>query len=294
MGCADIVPGVSGGTVALITGIYESLLQAIKSIDRKVIVDFVCFRWADAVSRSHLRFLLILFTGIVMALLTLARVIHYLLDEFGVQTAALFFGLIAASIWFVAGRVRKWQWFHFLSFLAGASFAYFLVGVIPVQTPETWWFIFICGVISICAMILPGLSGAFLLLIMGKYAFLTGAIKNPFDVNNLLIITIFCSGAALGLTSFSRLLSYLLTRFHNVTMALLTGLMAGSLRKIWPWKEMLDSTVIRGKTYILSEKNVLPEHFDQTFWASIVLFVFGIALVFTLERVGSSKSQDHL
>ena len=290
MGCADIIPGVSGGTIALITGIYESLLRAIKSIDRQVFADLAHLRVASALERMHLRFLMTLLLGIASALFTLAQLIHYLLDHFGVQTAALFFGLIAASIWFVARRVHQWSARHFIAFFAAAVAAFLLVGMIPVQTPETGWFIFLSGLIGICVMILPGISGAFLLLIMGKYAYLTAALKDPFNTDSLIIIVLFGLGAVVGLAGFSRILSFFLDRYHDVTMAALTGLMAGSLRKIWPWKETLESTVIRGKNYILQEKNVWPADFDAVFWVSMVLFVMGFAVVFALERLGRETS----
>ncbi|MCB1042888.1 MAG: DUF368 domain-containing protein [Acidobacteria bacterium] len=287
MGAADIIPGVSGGTIALIMGIYESLLKAIKSIDDQFLGNLIRLRWPEAIAKSHLKFLIILGTGILCALFSLARVIHYFLDHHKTQTAALFLGLIAASIFFVAKLVPRWTAARLLAFLFGTLGAYWLVGLIPVQTPDELWFVFVCGVIAICAMILPGISGAFLLLILGKYAYLTAVLKNPFSWSNIQVIAVFSSGAAVGLAGFSRVLSYFLQRYHHVTMAVLTGLMAGSLRKIWPWKQVLESTMIRGKTYILSEKNIWPADYDQVFWVSCFLFCVGIVAVVMLERSAS-------
>ncbi len=289
MGSADIIPGVSGGTIALITGIYQKLLAAIKSFDIIFFKKLFSFKLKEAFSGTHIKFLAFLLSGIALAILSLARVMHWLLNNLPVQTWAFFFGLILASIFVVSKKVEKWNLKTGLFFLFGILAGYLLVGLIPVTTPDALWFIFISGFIAICAMILPGISGAFILLILGKYEFITGVIKNPFSIENIIVIIVFVIGCVSGLLSFSRLLNFLLSRFHAVTLAFLTGLMAGSLRKIWPWKQTLESTVIRGKEYILREANILPDNFDKGVVLAISVAVVGLFIVLLLEKVSEKK-----
>jgi len=208
MGSADIIPGVSGGTIALITGIYERLILAIRSVDMKMVRQLLGFDIKGAISKLHVRFLLSLLFGIAIAVMTLARVMNYLLHHYPIQIWSLFFGLILASIFIVGGEVKNWKIGTTASFVAGMVFAFILVGIIPVSTPEALWFIFLSGLIAICAMILPGLSGAFILLILGKYEFITATLKNPFEIHNMLIILVFCSGCLIGLIGFSRVLTF--------------------------------------------------------------------------------------
>jgi putative membrane protein len=290
MGCADIVPGVSGGTIALITGIYEQLLEAISSVNI-TIKNIFQLNFREAAASLHLRFLVTLLSGIGISIIGLARLMHYLLAEKPVPTWALFFGLIIGSIILIGKDINHWIGKGGVSFLTGTIMAFFLVGMIPVNTPETMLFIFFSGMIAICAMILPGISGSFLLLIMGKYQFITGAIKNPFQDESMLIIAVFGCGCLLGILGFSKILSFFLTRYHNTTMALLTGLMLGSMRKIWPWKETLDSIVIRGKTHILSTSNILPPQIDGEFYLAITLCVTGFVFVIVLNQM-TGKTSD--
>lgn len=284
MGCADIVPGVSGGTIALITGIYGQLLEAISSANN-AIKNILKFDFNAAAEALHLRFLLVLLSGIGLAIVGLARLMHYLLAEQPIPTWSLFFGLIAGSILLIGKDIKSWRGSGGISFILGSAAAYFLVGMIPVNTPETMSFIFLAGMIAICAMILPGISGSFLLLIMGKYQFITGAIKNPFLDDSLVIIAIFGCGCLFGILGFSRILSFLLNRYHNITIALLTGLMLGSMRKIWPWKETMESIVIRGKTHVLSSQNVLPPQINTDFFMAVALSIIGFAFVIILQRM---------
>lgn len=289
MGSADIIPGVSGGTIALITGIYQKLLSAIKSFDAAFFKKLISFKIKDAFAETHIKFLVILFSGIVLAILSLARVMHFLLNNFPVPTWAFFFGLILASIFVVGKKVGTWNIKTVIFFVLGIITGFLLVGLIPVNTPEALWFIFISGFIAICAMILPGISGAFILLILGKYEFITGVIKNPASIENLLVILVFVAGCASGILSFSRLLNFLLTKYHFLTLAFLTGLMAGSLRKIWPWKKTLESTVIRGKDYVLREANILPDSFNKEVIVAISVAVVGLFIVLFLEKFSGKK-----
>ena len=289
MGTADIIPGVSGGTIAFITGIYEQLLAAISSVNIVFFKKLLSLDLKGAMAEIHLRFLLPLFLGIGVAIVSTARLMHYLIKEHPVLTWSMFFGLIAASIIVVGKTIENWQ--SGAPFVViGAVAAYFIVGLIPVTTPETWWFILLSGMIAICAMILPGISGSFILLILSKYEFVTGAIKNPFNVDNLVIIFIFSCGCAIGLLGFARVLKYLLSRYHNATMALLTGVMIGAMRKVWPWKEVLETKMIRGKVHVLQEQNVFPSQLDTQVIMAIGLMVLGFVLVMALDRYASRST----
>jgi len=285
MGTADIIPGVSGGTIALITGIYESLLQAIKSANMKMVRSLLNADLKHALAELHLRFLLTLFSGISVAIISLARLMNYLLHHHPVETWSLFFGLIAASVVVVGKKVDHIAGAAGLSLAGGILIAHLIVNIIPLATPEALWFIFLSGFIAICAMILPGLSGAFILLILGKYEFITATLKNPFVIDKLAIILVFCMGCLAGLTSFTRLLNYLLSKWHNLTLAFLTGLMIGSMQKIWPWKEILETIVIRGKEHVIASRNILPQTFDSQLFLAIALIVIGFTSVILLERL---------
>ncbi len=296
MGTADIIPGVSGGTIALITGIYGRLVAAINSFDTRLARRLWRRDWAGALAGVHLRFLLPLLLGIATAIVLASRLIHHLLANYAVEVWSLFFGLIAASVLVVGRKVGRLTPAVVVVGLVFTAVAFWLVGIIPVQTPSTPWFIFLCGAVAICAMILPGISGAFILVILGKYALMTGALKNPFDPGNLLLIVVFLAGALLGILAFAKLLNFLLTRFHDLTMAALTGFMLGAMRKVWPWKEVLETRVIGGKVLVVREANILPPRADADFWVAVGLMLLGLAVVIILDRVsrrsGSSGEAD--
>jgi putative membrane protein len=290
MGSADVIPGVSGGTIALITGIYENLIQAIKSLDYTLIAKLLKFDLKGALAHIHVRFLVSLLLGIGVAILSLARLMNFLLHDYPVFTWSLFFGLIAASILVVGRQVNHWIGWAGISFIAGVGAATIIVNQIPVATPEDFWFIFLCGIIAICAMILPGISGAFILLILGKYEFITATLKNPFLPENLLIIFVFCAGCVIGLLGFSRVLNYFLQKFHNLTIAFLAGLMTGSIQKIWPWKEVLETGMVAGKSYVLLERNIMPPAIGADFFYAVVLAVIGFMAVVVIERLSKKTN----
>ena len=289
MGAADVIPGVSGGTIALITGIYAELIQAIRSIDAAMLKKLLNGDFQGALAHIHVRFLVALFIGIGIAIVSLARLMNYLLHHQPVFTWSLFFGLIAASILVVGRQVKQWRGSAGISFIAGTAVALIVVNLIPVATPEQSWFIFLCGIIAICAMILPGISGAFILLILGKYEFITATLKNPFLPQNLLIIAVFGIGCMVGLLGFSRVLNYFLKKFYNLTMAFLTGLMSGSIIKIWPWKEVLESRIIRGKAHAIVERNILPDVIDGDVVLAGVLAIIGFIAVLIIESLSRKR-----
>ena len=292
MGSADVIPGVSGGTIALITGIYEDLIRALKSLDSTMVSKLLKFDLKGALMRIHIRFLLALFAGIGAAIISLARLMNFLINHYPVFTWSLFFGLIAASILVVSRQVAYWKLRTGISLAVGIAVAAFIMNLIPLQTPDALWFIFLCGIIAICAMILPGISGAFILLILGKYEFITATLKNPFLLHNFIIIIVFCLGCAVGLLSFSRLLNYFLTRFRALTMAFLTGLMVGAMPKIWPWKQILATEIIRGKTHVTYGSNIIPAAVNTEVLAAIGLAIIGFVAVMVIERLARSNDSN--
>lgn len=274
MGAADIVPGVSGGTVALVTGIYNELIATISSVNKDLIRSILKFDIRAVVIQLNLKFLIPLMVGIFSAILGMARIIHFCMQEYPHYTWSLFFGLIGASVILVGKMVENFfSTKNIISFVTGTIIGLVIVSAIPVQTSNAYPFIFLAGSIAICAMILPGISGSFILLILGKYAFVTSALKNPFLGENLLVIIVFAIGCLFGLIAFSKLLNFLLKNYYNIMLSLLMGFMLGSMKKIWPWKETIESVTIRGKEHTLSEALIFPSDFNLQ-----VVTAFGIML----------------
>jgi putative membrane protein len=292
MGSADVIPGVSGGTIALITGIYEDLIQALKSFDGTMVKKVLTLDLTGALAGVHIRFLLCLFAGIGTAIISFARLMNYLLNHYPVYTWSLFLGLIAASILVVGRQVAVWTAGAGISLVAGTVVAAFIANLIPLSTPDALWFIFLCGIIAICAMILPGISGAFILLILGKYEFITGTLKNPFAPQQLMIISVFCLGCLIGLLSFARLLNHLLKNFRPVTLAFLTGLMVGSIQKIWPWKEIIQTQLIRGKLTVIWGANMMPKTWNSEVLIALGFASMGFITVLIIERLAREKKSD--
>lgn len=291
MGCADIIPGVSGGTMAFITGIYPRLIAAINSFNLDLVKNLLRWDLPAALAGVHLRFLIPLLLGIAVAVVSAARVINDLMIAHPQQVWSFFFGLIAASVIVVAREVKHKTPAMLAVALLAAVAAYFLVGLIPLTTPNDWWFLFLCGMLAICAMILPGISGAFILLILGKYQFMTAALKNPFVPLNLAYILIFLAGAVVGIIAFAKLLKYLLDHFPNLTMAGLAGFMIGAMRKIWPWKETLETRLVDGKEIAVVQQNVLPAGWDAALYVCLGLMLLGFILVMMLDRVAGNREE---
>lgn len=290
MGAADIVPGVSGGTVALILGIYDELISTISSFDQEFFKLLITFKIKKAIGRANLKFLFPLFVGIITAIISLSKVMHFLFSHYAVYTWSLFFGLILASIIFLYKTIDDNKSLKtFFSICIGSLVGYSVVSLIPVETPETYVATFFSGFIAICAMILPGISGSFILLILGKYLYVTSALKAPFSDNNFLTIITFCFGCGFGLLSFSKILNFLLLRFHSITMAVLTGFMIGSLKKIWPWREVIESKIIRGKVKVIQDAVILPNEFNLELFIAIAVMILGFSLILLLERVSNKN-----
>lgn len=275
MGAADVVPGVSGGTMAFILGIYDELIDAINAVDGAFIRRMVTFQWREAFGNFPWKFLLALFSGIGLAILTLANALHWALENHPVFIWAFFFGLIVASILVVRKRVRTWSVTNFLAALVAAVGAYFLVGLSPAETPHTPLLLFLSGAVAICAMILPGISGAFILVLVGKYRFVLEAVKT-LDFFTVILVGL---GALIGLLAFVRLLRWMLYKNHDLIVATLTGFMLGSIRKVWPWKslESLNDTFVR-------EINFIPATFNTEIAIALVIMLAGMALVLGVEH----------
>ena len=278
MGAADVVPGVSGGTMAFILGIYEELIGAVRSFDARFLRLLLSMRLREAAGHARWRFVGALGAGILGAVFSLARLLSWLLHNHPVPVWAFFFGLIVASLFTVSRRIRRWRPRVPGGILLGAVGTYLLVGVVPMSTPEAPWFLFLSGAVAICAMILPGISGAFILVLLGKYLFVLEAVNN----RDLATLGLVAAGAATGLIAFSRLLGWLFRRFHDATIAFLTGLMLGSLRKIWPWKE---TAAAEGAGSVAAvPANVLPDQWTPEVTLALVLASAGFLAVLALNR----------
>lgn len=277
MGAADVVPGVSGGTIAFITGIYEELINSIKSVNLNTIKLLLNFKLTDFWKAVNGNFLLSIVLGIGISFVSLAKLIKYLLEQHPILIWSFFFGLIVASALVIARKITEWKIRSIIAMLIGIGIAYMVTVVTPAETTNAYWFLFLSGALAICAMILPGISGAFILLLLGKYEFVLSALSNfKFDV-----IAVVGVGAAVGLLSFSNLLSWLLKKYHNMTIALLSGFMIGSLNKVWPWKETISTFTDRhGVEKALVQENILPQTFENlTGQGSNLVLAVGLAFI---------------
>ncbi|MGH1441722.1 MAG: DUF368 domain-containing protein, partial [Cellvibrionaceae bacterium] len=258
MGAADVVPGVSGGTIAFITGIYTRLLNALKSLTPMALSILLKEGFSAFWKAIDGQFLLILFSGVLLSILSLANVISYALEYQPILIWSFFFGLVLASIVYLFRQMSQWRLHEYIAITAGSVLALLIVSLRPAQLPGDWWMLMFAGAIAICAMILPGISGSFILLLMGMYKVFIEALQTL----NIMLLLSFVLGCIVGLLGFSHLLSWLLTRYESVMYALLTGFLIGSLKVLWPWKEVLETTVDRhGDIIPLVQANVSPSHY---------------------------------
>ncbi len=258
MGAVDVVPGVSGGTIALITGIYEELILSIRSIHAGLFNTLFREGLAEAWKQVNGNFLITVVAGILISIFSLARLLSWLFDHHAMLVWAFFFGLIAGSALFVGKKVEKWHASPLISLLAGTVLAYYITLATPSTGPEYLWYVFLSGSIAFCALILPGISGAFLLILLGKYEFMLQAVSEL----DLVVLFIFGIGGIAGVIAFSHVIGWLLKKHPNTTLALLTGFMIGSLNKLWPWKEVLETRIsTTGDIVPLLEQNILPAEY---------------------------------
>jgi len=304
MGAADVVPGVSGGTIAFISGIYEELISTIHKFD------FGFFsRWKrtgiqSAWSHYNLGFLTTLFLGIFVSILSLSKLISWLLDNHPILVWSFFFGLVIASILIVGKQIKKWNIKIILAIIIAAVFAYFITVARPMGAPDSTWFLFFAGFVAIIAMILPGISGAFILLLLGAYTSVIGTLTNfsdgIFKLNWELFsgafvkLTVFGLGAITGLKLFSRVLNWMFKNHNNLILAVLTGFMIGALNKIWPWKEVLEYRINHSGVKIpFIEKSILPSNYEGApeILLAVILMLAGFLSIFLLEKIASKKTE---
>ena len=292
MGAADVVPGVSGGTIAFITGILEPLLDGLRKINLSLFGIIKQQGFKAAFHHINGPFLICVFGGILTSIFAFAKLISWLIEFHAVPVWSLFFGLILYAVVHMLKQVNQFSLIRIVLFVLGAVFAWGISVLNPIAMDATYLTFFISGVIAICAMILPGISGSLILLIMGMYPAVLAAAKN-FDI---LYLICFAAGCGLGLLSFSHVLSALLRKFHDATLLFLIGLMLGTLGKIWPWKEVVSwRENSKGEQVPLLEQNLTPWQFEQVTGDSSQLalaigcFIVGIALVWGLEKFGSAQ-----
>jgi putative membrane protein len=285
MGAADLVPGVSGGTIAFVSGIYDRLINGIKSFDLVSLRLLVRGRFREVWERIPVLFFCALGLGLLTAIFSLSRVLTGLMVTHPVQLWAFFFGLVLGSILLLMRETWRWRAADWTAFIVAAVITYWLVGLEAVQTPPSPLFLFLAGAIAICAMILPGISGSYLLVIMGKYHQVLEAVNH----RDFASLAIFISGIVVGILSFVRLVSWLLLRWRHVTLVALTGVMAGALRTVWPWKEVISTRLnSKGEEVPLVQINVLPDTTGEI-GLCLVLALLGAVVVVLLSRL----SPDH-
>lgn len=294
MGAADIVPGVSGGSIALIAGIYQELLDSINAFTINNLLLLKSLRIKEFYLRVNGNFLLSLLTGIMTSIFTLSSLITYLMVEHPIPLWAFFSGLILISAFLILKELKKWNLGVVLAISVGTAFAWWVTNLPPTTTPDDYWFTFVAGAIAICAMILPGISGSFILLILGQYERILQAVLDK----DILTLALFASGCLVGILSFSRVVSYLLRRFHTATIGLLSGFMLGSVNELWPWKLVTSwRTSSSGEQKPFLTENILPQEYllqvgeaPQIGWA-VAAFFFGIGLVIFIEWLASKLQQ---
>lgn len=289
MGAADAVPGVSGGTIAFITGIYEELIYSLKQCGFSALK--ILFQKGFTATWQHINggFLLALFSGVIVSILTISGVVLHLLANHPILLWSFFFGLILAAVWSLIRHIDKWEVGIITTFLIGTIGAFFITTISPTTIETSPLIVFLSGMIAICAMILPGISGSFILLLLGMYAPMLTAVKEL----QLITLCIFASGCVAGLLSFSHVLSWMFKYYKTMTLALLGGFMLGSLNKVWPWKQTIESVIDRhGKEIPLIQDNILPHTFETLYtqpsymWYAIILMILGMGMVIALEKIG--------
>ena len=289
MGASDVVPGVSGGTIAFITGIYEELIHSLKSIGVDTIGLLLKFRLKEFWKRINGNFLVAVFSGVLISIFSLARILEFLLINHPSLIWSFFFGLVLSSAIMILLDINQWKWHTILAVVIGTVTAYIVTSFTPAKSTEATWFVFLSGSLAICAMILPGISGSFILLLLGKYKYILAAVNDlKFD-----ILGTFIAGAIIGLILFSNLLSWLLSKFRYFTISLLAGFMLGSLNKIWPWKQTIETYVdSHGVEHPLIQRNILPDlSTESEFVPSLLLALLVAGIIFFLVRMSKNKKE---
>lgn len=289
MGAANVIPGVSGGTVALVTGIYERLINALKSCNLSALRLLLKRDFGGFIKYIDGQFLFVLLAGVGVSIFSLAKLFKYLLAHHEVPTMAFFFGLILLSVWYVGRTVSEWGASAILALLLGIAIAVGIALLAPASENSAPFYVFLCGVVAICSMILPGLSGSFVLIMMGNYALVLGAVSTL----NLSVLIPMALGCAIGLVAFAQLLGWVLKRFHDQTIALMTGFVAGSLVVIWPFKDKLTAVIERAgkppKEIVTGYDWFLPQLAQSQTWIAIVLVVIGMLAIWLMEKLAAKQ-----
>jgi len=305
MGAADVVPGVSGGTIAFISGIYQELIDSINNVNLSVLKTLKKDGLKAAWKQVNGSFLLALLTGIGISILTFSKVITHLLETQPILVWSFFFGLIIASIALIWKEITRWKLVDILFLLIGITVSYYITIARPVSSPDSYWYLFLSGFIAIIAMILPGISGAFILLLMGSYETVIGTINtfreglttanSEILTQALLKLGVFALGCIIGLKSFSKVLHWMFEHHKNTTLTLLVGFMVGSLNKVWPWKEVLETRInSHGEVVPYIDQSILPQNFDgdPKITMAIVLAILGFVLIFGMEKLASKLGRN--
>ncbi|MDC7993943.1 DUF368 domain-containing protein [Altibacter sp. HG106] len=306
MGAADVVPGVSGGTIAFISGIYEELIETLHKLDLGFFKIWKHHSFKTAWRAYNLPFLTALFSGVLISILSLAKLISWLLTHHPILVWSFFFGLIIASIVYVGKQVNQWNILTGLALLVAVVVSYLITISEPMGSPSSMWFLFVAGFIAIIAMILPGISGSFILLLLGAYTGVIGTLSNLLEgafngnwslfADAALRLAIFALGAVVGLKVFSRVLNWMFLHHKNLILAILTGFMVGALNKIWPWKEVLQYRMNHnGEEVPFLEKSIWPTQYpdDPQLLAAVALMIVGFFSIFLLERLAVQKPSDY-
>lgn len=293
MGAANVIPGVSGGTIALITGIFERLIDAIKSFNLTALRLLLRGKINAFVSHTDLWFLISIFAGIILAIVTLAKLFDYLFTNYPVYIWAYFFGLVLASVYFVGKTVTKWSFSVIVAFVIGTAIAITISVLNPARENDSFFYLLLCGVAAICSMILPGLSGSFILFIMGNYKLVAIDAINHRDMDILVPVLI---GAVVGLIAFSHLLSWVLKKFHNQTISLLTGFILGSVSILWPWQKAVYLTDTAGAVIMKNGEGVvarysryMPENFSTEVMIALLFIILGVASIWGIEKAAEKR-----
>jgi len=287
MGAADVVPGVSGGTIAFISGIYEELITSINNVNISLFKTFKKNGFQAFWKQLNGNFLVALFTGIFISVFSLAKGISWLLVNQPILLWSFFFGLVVASIFFVGKSLERWNLVAVIMFVLGAAIAYYITTLPPAENTESLPFLFFSGALAICAMILPGISGAFILVLLGSYKVILDAVHEK----DFKIVATVGLGAIFGILSFAKLLKWMFSHYKDLTLAVLAGFILGSLNKIWPWKKVLETKIFDDKVIIIKDQSISPFAFDgdnQLLFA-IILALIGFSLIFILEKLASKK-----
>ena len=281
MGIANVIPGVSGGTVALITGIYQELLKSLKSFDKQAFSLLLTLNFKEFGIYTNLSFLAYVFGGSLISLFSIASLFKFLFKNYPLEIWSLFFGLILASIIFIGQRIKTWNFQSYLAIIIGTLVALSLTFITPSAENNNLFYVFLCGIIGISGMILPGLSGSYILILMGNYELLMVRSVSEFDIPLLLT---FLFGSIFGLLALSNFLHWLINKYYSVTLAGLTGFIIGSLSIIWPWKEVSESLIINGKEKVLSYDLFFPNLFDLHNIIPIIMMIIGFFVVYIIEK----------